>query len=93
MARLGRHGVMDGFLCRNHRRLVVERFEAPRVRHDSECRPALYWRRRRYRVLPELRLLVFVRGVVRMLRTGAFCLAQGLHEQAHRSPGGRAGTR
>ena len=87
---------MHGFLRRHHWRFVVvrhgiKRLKQPGIGHDSECRSAFHRRRRGDGVGAELGVLRF--RIVPVLGAGTFGLAQGLHQQAHKSPGGRVGMR
>jgi len=95
MARLWRHWVMCSLLRRDDRWLGIEGFEPPRIRHHGKRRAAFDRWRGGNGICAEWRLpeVVVVFRIVPALRTGAFGLAQGLHEQAHNSPGGRAGIR
>jgi hypothetical protein len=95
MACLRRYRIMHGFLRRHDRRLGIERFEPPRIGHHGEGRPAFDWHGRGHGIgAKRLLLLAMIElRVMSVLCPGAFGLAQGLHQQAHSSPAGRAGTR
>lgn len=95
MARLRRNRVMCRLLCSNNGRFGIQRLKAPGVRHYRKGGAAFDRWRQGNRLGAKLRFLVsmFMPGLMPVLRTCAFGLAQGLHEQAHNSPAGRAGMR
>ncbi|KQZ26923.1 hypothetical protein ASD58_15150 [Duganella sp. Root1480D1] len=86
---------MRRLFSRDNRRLRIERLKPPCIGHHGKRRAALDWWRRRDGLGAKLRwfLVAIVPGLVPILRTGAFSLAQSLHEQTHSPPAGRAGIR